>query len=173
MYHEPLPVQVFQQGKNSRMDITKMIFTSRLALVAIAIQITATAAAAQQANVGSATPAQEIFRAGSRPSVAAPADYFTGRVRIDPVWSANADINASGGLVTFEPGARSAWHVHPKGQYFVVTSGVGLTQEWGKQVREIHPGDVVPAGGQALARRRPNHRDDPSRCHRHGRQQER
>jgi quercetin dioxygenase-like cupin family protein len=88
-------------------------------------------------------PAQQIARAGSQPSVAGPAENFTGRVRVHPVWPANGDINASGGLVTFEPGARSAWHTHPKGQRLVVTSGVGLTQEWGKPVQEIRPGDVV------------------------------
>ncbi|WP_423236668.1 (R)-mandelonitrile lyase [Burkholderia multivorans] len=59
------------------------------------------------------------------------------------MWASNGDINASGGLVTFEPGARSAWHTHPYGQYLMVTSGVGLIQEWGKPIREIHPGDVV------------------------------
>jgi len=92
---------------------------------------------------GSSLPAQSIARAGSVPSAAGPAAYFTGRVRIDPVYAANGDINASGGLVTFEPGARSAWHTHPRGQYLAVTAGVGLTQEWGKPVQEIRPGDVV------------------------------
>lgn len=88
-------------------------------------------------------PAQRIARAGSQPSVAGPADYFTGRVRVDPLWSANESLNASGAWVTFEPGARSNWHTHPAGQRLVVASGVGLVQEWGKPVREIRPGDVV------------------------------
>lgn len=87
--------------------------------------------------------AQEIARAGSQPSAAGPSEYFTGRVRVDPVWPADAHINASGGLVTFEPGARSAWHTHPGGQRLVVQSGVGLTQEWGKPVQVIRAGDVV------------------------------
>jgi quercetin dioxygenase-like cupin family protein len=87
--------------------------------------------------------AQEITRAGSQPSAAGPADFFTGRVRVDPVWPADANINASGAWVTFEPGARSAWHTHPAGQRLVVQSGVGLTQEWGKPLQVIHPGDVV------------------------------
>lgn len=100
-------------------------------------------AAGPQTGAEPAAATQQIIPAGSQPSITAPAEHFTGHVRIDPVWPANADINASGGLVTFEPGARSDWHVHPKGQYFVVVSGVGLTQEWGKPVREIHPGDVV------------------------------
>lgn len=87
--------------------------------------------------------AQQITAAGTIPSVPAPAEFFTGRVRIDPVYAANADINASGGLVTFEPGARSNWHTHPKGQYLVVTSGVGRVQEWGQPVHVIRPGDVI------------------------------
>lgn len=87
--------------------------------------------------------AQQIAKAGSQASAVGPAAYFTGRVRIDPVWPATDALNASGGLVTFEPGARSAWHTHPAGQRLVVQSGVGLTQEWGKPVQEIRPGDVV------------------------------
>ena len=87
--------------------------------------------------------AQQITPAGSQPSAAGPAEYFTGRVRVDPVWPADAGINASGAYVTFEPGARSAWHTHPAGQRLVVMSGVGLTQEQGKPVQVIRPGDVV------------------------------
>ena len=87
--------------------------------------------------------AQEIVRAGVQPSAAGPAEYFTGRVRVDPAWPANDEINASGGTVTFEAGARSAWHTHPRGQRLLVLSGVGLTQEWGKPVQVLRPGDVV------------------------------
>jgi quercetin dioxygenase-like cupin family protein len=86
---------------------------------------------------------QQISRAGSQPSVAGPEQFFTGRVRVDPVWPANAHINASGGMVTFEPGARSAWHTHPAGQRLLVVSGVGFTQEWGKPIQEIRAGDTV------------------------------
>ncbi|SAK85379.1 cupin 2 domain-containing protein [Caballeronia catudaia] len=86
---------------------------------------------------------QEIVRAGSQPSVAGSDEYFVGQVRVQPVWPADASINASGGLVTFEAGARSAWHTHPAGQRLVVTSGSGLTQEWGKEVKQIRAGDVV------------------------------
>lgn len=89
------------------------------------------------------SPAQDITPAGERASIAGPEQYFTGRARIDPLWSADADLNTYGALVTFEPGARSAWHTHPAGQRLVVTSGVGLTQEWGKPVQVIRPGDVV------------------------------
>lgn len=81
--------------------------------------------------------------AGAQSSLDGGQQNFTGRVRIDPLYPANDDISASGAYVTFEPGARSAWHTHPKGQYLVVTAGVGLTQEWGKAVQVIRPGDVV------------------------------
>lgn len=98
------------------------------------------------ATAGGAQPpsaAQQITRAGSQPSATGPAAYFTGRVRVDPVWPANAEINASGGMVSFEPGARSAWHTHPAGQRLLVVSGVGYTQEWGKPMQEIRAGDTV------------------------------
>ncbi len=113
----------------------------KLALCATALQATMALAAEPQANTSA--DAQQITRAGDQPSAAGPAEFFTGRVRVDPVWPADKNINASGGLVTFEPGARSAWHTHPAGQRLVVTSGVGLTQEWGKPVQVIRPGDVV------------------------------
>ena len=86
---------------------------------------------------------QQIVRAGEQASVAGPADYFTGRVRVDPLTAANASINTSTAYVTFEPGARSAWHTHPAGQYLVVTAGVGRTQQWGKPVQELRAGDVL------------------------------
>ncbi|QEI08238.1 cupin domain-containing protein [Pigmentiphaga aceris] len=111
----------------------------KVALCAAALHASLAAAADPQAGAG----AQQITRAGAQASVAGPADFFTGRARIDPVWPADKNINASGGLVTFEPGARSAWHTHPAGQRLVVISGVGLTQEWGKPIQEIRAGDVV------------------------------
>lgn len=86
---------------------------------------------------------QQISRAGTKASSIGPEQFFTGRSRIDPIYDATDDINASGAYVTFEPGARSAWHTHPKGQYLVVIQGIGRTQEWGKPVQEIRPGDVV------------------------------
>jgi quercetin dioxygenase-like cupin family protein len=114
---------------------------SSVVLFAALIGIAAAGLAAAQ-SVAPA-PAQEITRAGAQPSASGPAEFFTGRVRVDPVWPADGHINASGGLVTFEPGARSAWHTHPAGQRLVVQSGVGLTQEWGKPVQVIRAGDVV------------------------------
>lgn len=68
---------------------------------------------------------------------------LTGNVRIDPLYPANNAMRSSGGSVTFEPGARSNWHLHPVGQVLIVTAGLGLTQEWGKPVQIIRPGDVV------------------------------
>ena len=87
--------------------------------------------------------AQQITRSADQVSTAGPEDYFTGQVRVDPLFAASDEIKASAAYVTFEPGARSAWHTHPAGQRLVVVSGVGLTQEWGKPVQQIHPGDVV------------------------------
>lgn len=100
-------------------------------------------AATPFANAGESTANQQINRAGTQASTAGPAENFTGRVRVDPLFAASNKINASGAYVTFEPGARSAWHTHPAGQRLVVVSGVGLIQEWGKPVQEIRPGDVV------------------------------
>ncbi|TAL64892.1 MAG: cupin domain-containing protein [Burkholderiaceae bacterium] len=101
------------------------------------------ASAPQTATAVAPQTAQSIAVAGSQHAVPGPEQFFTGRARIDPLYAANENVNASGAYVTFEPGARSAWHTHPKGQYLVVTAGVGLTQEWGKPARQIKPGDVV------------------------------
>lgn len=86
---------------------------------------------------------QTITRAGSQSSYMAPDKYFTGNVRVDPLFSANNSAPFSGAYVTFEPGARSAWHIHPAGQRLIVTSGVGWTQEWGGPIVEIQAGDVI------------------------------
>ena len=85
----------------------------------------------------------EIRRCGSRPSGKGPAEYFTGTVRIDPLFEAADRPGVSGGSVTFEPGARTAWHTHPLGQTLIVTFGAGRVQWWGGPVEEIPPGDVV------------------------------
>ena len=87
--------------------------------------------------------AQIVRRAGSQPSQSGPAAWFTGRVRIDPLFPAVAPSRASGARVTFEPGARTHWHTHPLGQNLIVLSGVGWTQCEGGPKREIRPGDVV------------------------------
>jgi quercetin dioxygenase-like cupin family protein len=85
----------------------------------------------------------DITRAGSKPSVKGPADWFTGTVRIDPLFDAPEPARAAGASVTFEPGARTAWHTHPLGQTLIVVSGVGRVQRWGGPIEEIRPGDVV------------------------------
>src|SRR5690348_7798895 len=84
-----------------------------------------------------------VTRSGSYPSAKGPSEYFTGTVRVDRVFNATEPSRTSAGSVTFEPGARSAWHTHPLGQTLVVTSGLGLVQQWGAPVQEIRPGDVV------------------------------
>ena len=83
----------------------------------------------------------QIIHSGSQPSRPAPAEHFTGTVRVQPLFPAKA--HTSGATVTFAPGARTAWHTHPLGQILIVTSGTGLVQRWGDPVQEIHPGDVV------------------------------
>jgi quercetin dioxygenase-like cupin family protein len=85
----------------------------------------------------------EIKRSGSQPSGKGPAEYFTGAVRIDPLFQAHAPACALGASVTFEPGARTAWHTHPLGQNLIVTAGCGWTQCWGGPVEEIRPGNVI------------------------------
>jgi quercetin dioxygenase-like cupin family protein len=85
----------------------------------------------------------EIKRSGSQPSNKGPADWFTGSVRIDPLFDAKAPARVSGAAVTFEPGARTAWHTHPLGQRLIVTAGTGWVQQWGRPVEEIREGDVV------------------------------
>jgi quercetin dioxygenase-like cupin family protein len=85
----------------------------------------------------------DIKRAGTRPSGKGPSDWFTGPVRIDPLFPVAAPARAAGNAVTFEPGARTAWHTHPLGQVLIVVSGVGRVQRAGGPVEEIRPGDVV------------------------------
>jgi quercetin dioxygenase-like cupin family protein len=86
----------------------------------------------------------EIKRVGSQASIKGPADWFTGTVRIDPLFLKVDDpARATGASVTFEPGARTAWHTHPLGQTLIVTAGCGLVQREGGPIEEIHPGDVV------------------------------
>ena len=85
----------------------------------------------------------DIKRSGSQPSGKGPADWFTGVVRIDPLFAASAPARAAGNAVTFEPGARTAWHTHPLGQILIVTMGCGRVQREGGGIEEIRPGDVV------------------------------
>ena len=89
------------------------------------------------------TETQVITRNGVQPSSEGNANMFTGSVRIEPLFQPNAADPTFGAIVTFEPGARTLWHIHGTGQRLIVTSGVGLTQAWGGPVEEIRPGDVV------------------------------
>ena len=110
-------------------------------LIATAASVFVLASAALHADDGAQTIT--VTRVGSQPSNKGPAQFFTGSVRVDPLFAASAPSRTSGGLVTFEPGARSAWHTHPVGQILIVTAGKGLVQRWGSPVEEIRPGDVV------------------------------
>ena len=85
----------------------------------------------------------EIQRIGSQPSTKGPSEWFTGAVRIDPLFQSPDPARAAAASVTFEPGARTAWHTHPLGQTLIVTAGCGWAQQEGSPIQEIHPGDVV------------------------------
>ena len=85
----------------------------------------------------------DIKRNGSQPSTKGPAEYFTGIVRIDPLFQAKDSAHAVGNSVTFEPAARTAWHTHPLGQTLIITAGCGRAQRWGGPIEEIRPGDVI------------------------------
>lgn len=111
--------------------------TSSLAALAAAGQAPAKSGRTQGMSI------MEITRNGSQASSQGPADYFTGAVRIDPLFQAPDPARVRGASVTFEPGARTAWHTHPLGQTLIVTSGRGWVQAWDGPVEEIHPGDVV------------------------------
>ncbi|WP_437744251.1 cupin domain-containing protein [Sorangium sp. So ce1504] len=88
----------------------------------------------------------ETRQNGSQPSQRAPAEHFTGTVRVDPLFQPSPPARAGGAYVTFEPCARSDWHTHPLGQTLIVTAGCGLHQRWGETIEEIPPGDVVTIG---------------------------
>jgi quercetin dioxygenase-like cupin family protein len=85
----------------------------------------------------------DIKRVGSQPSRKGPSDWFTGTVRIDPLFQTTAPARSAGASVTFEPGARTAWHTHPLGQTLIVTAGYGWVQRAGGPVEEVRPGDIV------------------------------
>jgi quercetin dioxygenase-like cupin family protein len=117
-----------------------------LTMTVISLPLLALAPArADQTNTtsGDGAPAVEIVRSGSQPSTQGAPEYFTGAVRIDPLFQATDPSRTSGGLVTFEPGARTAWHTHPLGQTLIVTSGLGWVQPWDGPKQAIRPGDVV------------------------------
>jgi quercetin dioxygenase-like cupin family protein len=90
-----------------------------------------------------AAAAVKVTRSGSQASAAGPADYFTGQVRVDSPFAGSGDARVGGAIVTFEPGARTAWHRHPLGQTLIVTAGAGHVQHWGGALQDIRPGDIV------------------------------
>jgi len=122
-------------------------------LAAMVLSLSLLAWAFARANQGRATSGPvastedsqsiSITRSGSQPSSKGPAEHFTGYVRIEPLFNAHAPSRTFGGRVTFEPGARTAWHRHPLGQTLIVTAGSGWVQQWGGQIQEIRQGDVV------------------------------
>ena len=122
-----------------------MIVTRRNLLAATgSLAVWATHGAAAQASpTTQGIRTMEISRSGSQPSGKGPTEYFTGSVRVDPLFRAPDPARVVGASVTFEPGARTAWHTHPLGQTLIVTSGLGWVQCEGKGVEEIRPGDVV------------------------------
>lgn len=106
-------------------------------VTAIALSLGMTAASATD------TAQVQVTRVGAQPSSAGSEQNFTGSVRVDSRFQATSPARVGGGIVTFEPAARTAWHTHPLGQTLIVTSGVGRVQKWGDAVQEIRPGDVV------------------------------
>ena len=128
-------------------------------MIAMFLSAFACVFASAQTQAGSTPPAEpasskpdsqliKIVRAGSQPVSSGPEEHFTGSVRVEPLFSAHDPARAYGALVTFEPGARTAWHTHMLGQTLIVTDGTGWIQQWGGQKQEIRKGDVVwiPAG---------------------------
>jgi 4-carboxymuconolactone decarboxylase len=112
-------------------------------VVSLSLLASASAQTNQAGAQASGSQSIRIMRGGSQPSRQGPAENFTGSVRVDPLFQANAPARTSGSLVTFEPGARSAWHTHPLDQVLIVTAGTGRVQRWGDPVDEIRQGDVV------------------------------
>ena len=129
-----------------RIESTKI---NLLAATVLSLSLLASAfAQSSQTGAAPSPSAQDsqmikITRRGAQPSRQGPSENFTGSVRVDPLFQASAPARTSGSLVTFEPGARSAWHTHPLGQVLIVTAGTGRVQRWGDPVDEIRQGDVV------------------------------
>ena len=132
-----LPANLLKNNRKER----KMKYTAMLLSLSLLVSAGAVAGRALAAEANKTS--QTISRAGSLASIKGPAEFFTGNVRIDPLFPANDAAHFSGAYVTFEPGARSAWHMHPTGQHLIVTAGVGRTQEWGGPIEEIKAGDVI------------------------------
>lgn len=117
-----------------------MKYTTLLASFCVVTALTSTSAAIAAENTSAA---QTIAPAGSQASYKGPAEFFSGDVRVNPLFAVKDGVPLTGAYVTFERGARSAWHIHPTGQHLIVTEGVGWTQEWGGPIVEIHKDDVI------------------------------
>ena len=143
--------------------------------VSCAVMLLAVGILGSAGDLAGQDKSQTVTRAGSQPSTKGPAEYFTGNVRVDPLFAANESAPYSGGYVTFEPGARSNWHTHPAGQRLIVTHGVGRTQEWGGPIVEVRAGDHVwcPPGVKHWHGASPTTGNDASRADRNARRQER
>ncbi len=123
-------------------EFSRRVILKSVGMAAIALP----AATSIRAEVPQAKPKElhmEIKRVGTQPSGKGPTEWFTGTARIDPLFAVHEPARAAGNSVTFEPGARTAWHTHPLGQTLIVVSGVGRAQRLGGPVEEIRPGDVV------------------------------
>jgi quercetin dioxygenase-like cupin family protein len=116
--------------------ITKFTLVPIIALLILSTPATAAESAAKEDAI-------KIIRAGEQASVFGSQNTFAGRVRIDQAFAGQAPAQLGGALVTFDPGARTAWHTHPLGQILIVTSGIGWVQEWEKPIREVRPGDII------------------------------
>ena len=111
--------------------------------VSCAVMLLAVSTLGSAGDLAAQAKSQTVTRAGSQTPTKGPAEYFTGKVRVDPIFQASDSAPYSGAYVTFEPGARSNWHTHPAGQRLIVTAGVGRTQEWGGPVVEVRTGDNI------------------------------
>lgn len=114
-----------------------------LKMTLIPVLFAAATVQARSGNEEMVSKTQTVSKSGSQDSFKGAEQFFTGNVNVYPLFSPTAELPASGAFVIFDAGARSAWHTHPAGQTLIVISGTGLTQEWGKPVVEIHPGDVI------------------------------
>jgi len=126
-----------------RLAVTVMSLSLFTLACSQANQGTAVSGSATSATSSESSQAIKITRSGSQSSRQGPPENFTGTVRVDPLFNASPPSRASGGRVTFEPGARTAWHTHPLGQTLIVTAGSGWIRQWGGPIQEIREGDVV------------------------------
>jgi quercetin dioxygenase-like cupin family protein len=138
-----LPMHRLSLRTNLKETTRRMAMKFMTQFITFSLLVASTVCADRISAAEAGQKTQTISRAGTQASIKGPAEYFTGNVRIDPLFPPNDSAPFSGAYVTFEPGARSAWHIHPTGQHLLVTAGVGRTGEWGGRVEEIKAGDVI------------------------------